>query len=384
MSAAAAQADPAATLPADPLDLLPRDAVVAVAMSGGVDSSVAAARCVDRGLHVLGITLAMWPRTRSVERDRGCCSVDAVEDARRVAARLDIPHYPWNLEDDFTELVIRDFEDEYAAGRTPNPCVRCNERVKFGALLDRALALGATHVATGHYARIGRRGNACTLHRAADARKDQAYTLHRLDQRALRHAVFPLGAMASKADVRAEAVRLGFGTAAKPDSQELCFIDSSMREELERRLRGRFAPGPIVTEDGEVVGQHRGLPFYTVGQRSGLGVAPRRPDAPPLHVVHLDVARNAVMVGPRQALLRTGLQSRDWSWIAPAAPRDRTACSVQLRAHGAAHPAVLVHADGRSVSLHFDAPVAQVSPGQSAVAYCGDEVLGGGSVAEAA
>ena len=377
-----------ATLPADPLDLVPRDAVVAVAMSGGVDSSVAAARCVERGLRVLGITLAMWPRSRNVERDRGCCSVDAVEDARRVAARLDIPHYPWNLEDDFTALVVRDFEDEYAAGRTPNPCVRCNQRVKFGVLLDRALALGATHVATGHYARIGRRGDACTLHRAVDTRKDQAYTLHRLDQRALRHAVFPLGAMASKADVRAEASRLELGTAAKPDSQELCFVDTSLRDELERRLRGRFAPGPILDADGDVVGEHRGLPFYTVGQRAGLGVAPRRPDVAPLHVVRIDVARNAVTVGPRDALLRTRLQSRDWTWIADAAgatPTSGAACTVQLRAHGAAHPARIAQVDGRgaAVSLHFDPPVAQVSPGQSAVAYAGDEVLGGGTVAEA-
>ncbi len=376
----------AAALPADPLDLVPRDAVVAVAMSGGVDSSVAAARCVARGLRVIGITLAMWPRTREVERDRGCCSVDAVEDARRVCTRLGIPHYPWNLEDDFAALVIRDFEDEYAAGRTPNPCVRCNQRVKFGALLDRALALGATHVATGHYARIGRRGDVVTLHRAVDARKDQAYTLHRLSQHALRHAVFPLGAMAGKQAVRALAAELGLVTAAKPDSQELCFVDVSLSEELQRRLRGRFAPGPIVDSvSGDVVGEHRGLPFYTVGQRTRLNVAPRTPDAQPLHVLRLDVSRNAVVVGPRAALLRTRVLSRDVSWIAgdAAPPRAGTRCTVQLRAHGAAHPAVVAPGAADTL-LHFDPPVAQVSPGQSAVVYRGDEVLGGGTVAEAA
>jgi tRNA-uridine 2-sulfurtransferase len=375
----------AAELPGDPLDLLPADAVVAVAMSGGVDSSVAAAFCAQRGVRVLGITLAMWPRHRAVERDRGCCSIDAVEDARRVAATLGIAHYPWNLEDDFTATVIRDFEDEYAAGRTPNPCVRCNERVKFGALLDRALALGATHVATGHYARIGRRGDACTLHRAVDARKDQAYTLHRLSQRQLRHAVFPLGAMPSKEAVRAVASSLGLRTAGKAESQELCFVDTTLGDELSRRLRGRFAPGPMLDVDGAVVGEHRGLPFYTVGQRTGLGIAPRTADAAPLYVLRLDAAGNSVTVGPRDALLHSALASRDSTWIVGAPPAAGTPCTVQLRAHGTAHAAVVAGADASGgLDVHFDAPVAQVSPGQSAVLYAGDEVLGGGTVLEAA
>ena len=385
-AARAAVAEPAAAaIPADPLDLLPPDAVVAVAMSGGVDSSVAAARCVERGLRVIGITLAMWPRTREIERDRGCCSVDAVEDARRVANRLGIPHYPWNLEDDFHDEVIRDFEDEYARGRTPNPCVRCNERVKFGVLLDRALALGATHVATGHYARIGRRGDELTLHRALDARKDQAYTLHRIDQRRLRHAVFPLGGMTSKQQVRDEARRLGLVTAAKPDSQELCFVDTSLQDELQRRLQGRFAAGPIVALDDTVLGEHRGLPFYTVGQRAGLGIAPHTPDAAPLHVIRIDAERNAIVVGPRDALLRTQMTARDVSWVASQSPGDSMPCTVQLRAHGDPHAATLLSAsaDGHA-HLVFATPVAHVSPGQSAVLYRGDEVLGGGTVAEAA
>jgi tRNA-specific 2-thiouridylase len=263
--------------------------------------------------------------------------------------------------------------------------VRCNERVKFGVLLDRALSLGATHVATGHYAQVGVRGSSMTLHRAADARKDQAYTLHRLTQRQLHHAVFPLGAMSSKDAVRAEASRLGLVTAGKPDSQELCFVDTSLPDELQRRLHGRYAPGPIVDTSGDVVGEHRGLPFYTVGQRTGLGVAPRTPDAAPLHVLRLDALRNTVVVGPREMLLRTRLVSRDVSWVAQS-PRAGTACTVQLRAHGDAHPAVVADVGvnrATTVALRFDPPVAQVSPGQSAVLYRGDEVLGGGTVAEA-
>src|ERR1700736_4437943 len=221
----AAPARPAPMVPEDPFALLPAGAVVAVAMSGGVDSSVAAARCAARGLRTIGITLAMWPRDGEQRRDRGCCSIDAVEDARRVAATIDIPHYSWNLEPEFQRDVVAPFADEYAAGRTPNPCVRCNQVIKFGALLDRAREAGATHVATGHYARTGRLGSRASLHRALVAGKDQAYTLHRLDQGQLLASVFPLGGETSKEDVRDHARELGLLTAVKPDSQELCFID---------------------------------------------------------------------------------------------------------------------------------------------------------------
>ena len=209
---------PEVAVPADrPLDLLPRSAVIAVAMSGGVDSSVAAARVAATGLRAFGITLAMWPASRETVRDRGCCSIDAVDDARRVASAIDLPHYVWNLEGDFEAAVVRDFEDGYAQGSTPNPCVTCNQRIKFGVLLERARAAGATHLATGHYARTGRRGPLVTLHRARDARRDQAYVLHRLDQLQLEGAVFVLGGDESKAGVRAEAAALGLVTAAKPE-----------------------------------------------------------------------------------------------------------------------------------------------------------------------
>jgi tRNA-uridine 2-sulfurtransferase len=367
-----------------PLDLLPRSAVIAVAMSGGVDSSVAAARVAATGLRAFGITLAMWAGSRESVRDRGCCSIDAVDDARRVAAALGLPHYVWNLERDFEGEVVRDFEEGYANGITPNPCVRCNQRIKFGVLLERARAAGATHLATGHYARTGRRGSLATLHRARDPRRDQAYVLHRLDQRQLHSVVFALGGDESKAGVRAEAAALGLGTAAKPESQDLCFVDSDMRSELRLRLAGRFAPGAIIESDGTVVGQHEGLPFFTVGQRAGLGIPPSRPDAAPRYVVELRTDLNAVVVGPREALRRSTVEASAFRWVAGSAPPSGTECEAQLRAHGDPHRARIEVGDDDTVRVRFETPVGQAAPGQSLVLYRGDEVLGGGLIRRAA
>ena len=352
-----------------------------MAMSGGVDSSVAAALCVAHGLRTIGITLAMWPTSREAQRDRGCCSIDAVEDARRVAARLRVPHYVWNLEEDFHGEVIVAFEAEYAAARTPNPCVRCNEKIKFGALLSRARAVGASHLATGHYARRGRRGHSWTLHRARDARKDQAYTLHRLGQDQLARAVFPIGDLPDKAAVRGEAERLGLSTASKPDSQELCFLDGSLREELRRRLAGRFRPGPVVDGGGRIVGEHEGLPFYTVGQRSGLLLRPNRPDSPPHYVIDLDQERNAVVVGPVASLQRSCVELEEVRWISGETPAAALQCSAQFHAHGEATAVVAVPLPGGRSRLDCASPVRGVSPGQSAVLFAGDEVLGGGVIA---
>jgi len=364
----------------DPFDLLPPEAVVAVAMSGGVDSSVAAARCARRGLRTVGITLAMWPTSRERLRDRGCCSIDSVEDARRVARQMGIRHLVWNLEPEFAAEVIAPFEDGYAAGLTPNPCVRCNQRVKFGVLLERARAIGCSHLATGHYARRGRRGASWTLHRGRDARKDQAYALHRLAQDQLSAAVFPLGADASKTGVRAEAAALGLATAAKPDSQELCFVEERISDELSRRLAGRYRPGEIRDREGRIVGEHPGLPFFTVGQRRGLGIAPERPDAAPLYVLELDPAANRVVVGPAGQLRRGRLRAGDCSWVSGEPPRPGEECLAQLRAHGAAHPARVADCGAGWVELRFAVPATQVSPGQSVVLFRGDEVIGGGVV----
>jgi len=354
--------------------------VIAVAMSGGVDSSVAAARVAASGLRAFAITLALWPRNRAIVRDRGCCSIDAVDDARRVADAVALPHYVWNLEQEFESTVVREFEDGYAGGVTPNPCVRCNQRIKFGALLERARAAGATHLATGHYARLGRRGSLATLHRGCDRSRDQAYVLHRLDQDQLGSAVFALGSDESKAAVRAEAASLGLVTAAKTESQDLCFVETDMKSELRRRLAGRFMPGPIIEGDGAPIGEHEGLPFFTVGQRAGLGIATHRPDAPPRYVIELRPATNTVVVGPREALPRSTLEADSFRWVSGAAPAVWVRCEAQLRAHGQAHPA-RAEADGAERALiSFDTPVDQAAPGQSVVLYRGDEVLGGGVI----
>jgi tRNA-uridine 2-sulfurtransferase len=297
---------------------------------------------------------------------------------------LALPHYVWNLEWDFETEVVRDFEEGYAQGITPNPCVRCNQRVKFGVLLDRALAAGATHLATGHYARIGLRGTATTLHRARDARRDQAYVLHRLDQRQLQRAVFALGGDESKAGVRAEAAALGLGTAAKPESQDLCFIHTDLKSELQVRLAGRFAPGAITDSDGTVLGEHEGLPFFTVGQRAGLGIAPSRPDALPRYVIELRPDVNQVVVGPREALRRSTVEASSFRWVSGAPSPKGTPCEAQLRAHGEPHPARIEASDADEIRVRFDVPVDQAAPGQSLVLYRGDEVLGGGLIRRAA
>jgi tRNA-specific 2-thiouridylase len=334
---------------------------VLVAMSGGVDSSVAAARLRDEGHDVTGVTLKLWGGTS----DSGCCSVADVEDARRVAAQLDIPHYVFDFTEDFDAAVVDPYVDAYAQGRTPNPCVDCNRTMKFGRLLDRALALGFDAVATGHHARLvtGADGGPA-LARGADPAKDQSYVLAILTRRELAHARFPVGTL-TKAAVRAEAARLGLRTATKPESMDVCFVARGGRRAfLDARVPP--APGPVVTTAGDRVGAHAGVGGFTIGQRRGLGVAvgERR------FVVDVDAATSTVTIGSRGDLLRAESPVTDAVFASsPLAPGS--AVDVQVRAHGEARPARW-HGD----RVVWDEPAPRVAPGQVVALYRGDVVLG--------
>lgn len=350
---------------------------VLVAMSGGVDSSVAAAILATGGHDVTGVHLKLSD-TASTEdgRAHGCCTVEAADDARRVAQVLDIPFYVWNLTEAFGASVVADFVGEYARGRTPNPCVRCNERVKFGVLLARALATGFDAVATGHYAVTRFDGRRWHLHRSADARKDQSYVLARLGQRELAHARFPVGAQ-TKARTREIARSLGLRTADKPDSYEICFVPDGGAGAFVERALGGPRPGPVLDPAGRVVGAHAGIHRFTVGQRRGLGLgAPRR-----AYVLELDPARNAVVVGAGELLARGGLEAEDVRWVA-GRPPERVD-SVAVRAHGPDVASTLEGAEGDRAVVRFAAPQRGIAPGQLVAFHAGDEVLGGGTIARA-
>lgn len=360
--------------------LLPRGSVLGVAMSGGVDSSVAALLAVASGIETVGVTMRLWGSDEMERGEGGCCSIDAVEDARRVCNRLGIPHYVLNLAENFRERVVDDFLDSYASGLTPNPCIRCNERVKFAELLRRVAAVGATHIASGHYARIAdRAGGEVSLHRGRDGRKDQSYTLYRSGPEVLRHLVLPLGLL-EKSQVRRVAEAAALNVAQKPDSQELCFVGGGdHRDFLAERLEGGFAPGPILSLEGEEMGRHRGLPFYTVGQRQGLGLLSRRSDSAPAYVVRIDRRRNAIFVGPWRCLLRPDCEVRSCLYL--GGEPDQLSGLAQVRAHGEPVPARWTPTAPGWARVEFENPQAAVAPGQSLVLYDGDRVTAGGEIA---
>ena len=352
---------------------------VLMAMSGGVDSSVAAALLVEGNYEVIGVTMKLWAGEDdpfAAHRFGGCCTVGSSEDARRVAHQLDIPYYVLNLQDEFNERVVDNFVAEYAAGRTPNPCARCNEFIKFRAFIERADELDCQYIATGHYARLihDAEGRA-HLRRGLDARKDQSYVLGMLTQTELQRVLLPIGEM-EKPLVRERAAQLGMGVATKPDSQEICFVeDGDYAKFVINRAPQMATPGPILNDLGEKLGEHRGLAHYTVGQRKGLGIA-----APtPLFVNRIDSENNAVIVGPRATLCREGLtcHSATWTWNIPDAGAQLQA---QTRAHAAAFPGTIERADASGFALQFDQASGGVTPGQLCVLYDGDEVVGAGTI----
>jgi tRNA-specific 2-thiouridylase len=355
---------------------------VLAAMSGGVDSAVAAARAVDAGHDVVGVHLALSETPAALRGgSRGCCSREDAGDARRAADVLDIPFYVWNFAARFGAEVVDDFVTAYANGQTPNPCVRCNEKIKFAALLDRALGLGFDAVCTGHYARL----SGGVLRRAVDAGKDQSYVLAVLTAAQLRHAMFPIGDT-PKTRIRAEAAARGLRVADKPDSHDICFIPSGdTRGFLAERLGAR--PGAVVDAgSGQVLARHDGVHGFTVGQRRGLGLARPAADGRPRYVLGIEPASGTVRVGPAEALDVSVIDARRPVWSAGAAPDGPFTCTVQVRAHGGVAPAT-VHPEGAELHVELDTPLRGVAPGQVLALYrpdtAGDVVLGSATIAAA-
>jgi len=352
---------------------------VVVALSGGVDSAVAAALLVEQGYEVIGLMMRLWAEAAT---DRSplnrCCSIEAVEDARAISRHLGIPFYLVNYEPPFLDQVVGPFVADYARGLTPNPCLNCNRYLKFGRLLQRALALDAHYLATGHYARVVHTGDAYQLWRGRDHDKDQSYALYMLGPFELEHLLLPIGEL-TKEETRAVARRLSIPVAEKPESQEICFItDNDYRRFLMARIPEAFRPGPIVDSQGRVLGQHQGLPGYTIGQRKGLGIA-----APePLYVLEIDHRHNTLVVGTERELGGHGLLAEDVRWVAGAPPTGPVPATVRIRLHGREAAATVTPlAEGRA-HVEFAEPQRDITPGQAAVFYQGEVVLGGGKIAQ--
>jgi len=352
------------------------------AMSGGVDSAVAAARAVDAGHDVTGVHLALSRNPRSYRSGaRGCCSIEDAGDARRAADAIGIPFFVWDMSDEFADEVVDDFIAEYTAGRTPNPCLRCNEKIKFAAVLERAVALGFDGVVTGHYARLvtreGAAGEVVELHRAVDHGKDQSYVLGVLTQDQLRRSVFPLGDD-PKTLVREEAARRGLQVANKPDSHDICFIaDGDNAGWLADKLGPQ--PGPIVDESGAEVGSHDGAYAFTIGQRRGLRLGVPAADGKPRFVLDIEPVTRTVTVGPREHLAVTSLEGIKPLWC-DEPPVGELECTVQLRAHGDEHRATL-RVEGDTVRVDLLDPGMGIAPGQACVVYAGTRVVGSTTIA---
>lgn len=347
-----------------------------IAMSGGVDSSVAALLMKDH--ERIGCTMRLFDG-EDIEngRDNTCCSLDDVEDARAVCTRMGIPHYTFNFKDDFKEKIIDKFIDSYRRGMTPNPCIDCNRYLKFDRLYVRAQELGCDVIVTGHYARIEEQNGKYYLKKAADPAKDQSYVLYSLTQEQLSHTRFPLGAL-SKDEVRRIAEENGFVNAKKPDSQDICFVPDGDYAGFIERHGGRVGTGDFLTTDGKVLGRHKGVVHYTIGQRKHLGISV----GAPIYVVGIDPEQNTVILGDEKYLFRNTATVTDFNWVSGEPPTKPIRCKAKTRYRQKEQPATATVGDDGTVRLEFDEPIRAITPGQAAVLYDGDVVLGGGTIIE--
>jgi tRNA-specific 2-thiouridylase len=355
---------------------------IIAAMSGGVDSAVAAARAVEAGHEVVGVHLALASNPQKYRSGaRGCCTIEDSHDARRAADKIGIPFYIWDMAEEFHDGVVENFLAEYAAGRTPNPCLRCNEKIKFAAVLDRAKAMGFDGVVTGHYARtqIGPIGK--TLHRAIDPLKDQSYVLAVLTTEQINGAIFPLGDT-EKVDIRIEAEARGLAVAQKPDSHDICFVPSGDNAGWLRDRLGSEV-GPIVDQSGKKIGEHKGAYTYTIGQRKGLGLSVAAPDGSPRFVLKIEPVTNTVVVGAREELAVSKLFGEKTIWCGPAVGAAPLRGFVQVRAHGAALDCSY-YFDGERLVAALDEPLLGIANGQAMVIYDGDRVVGSATICESA
>ncbi len=351
---------------------------VVVAMSGGVDSSVAAALLVEQGYEVIGMMMRLWsePGRGVAAPVNRCCTPDQMADARRVADQLHIPFYVLDVEDYFRRTIVQFFIDEHVNGRTPNPCLECNRTIRFSYLLEQALALGAHYLTTGHYARVQKIDNQYQLLKGIDSAKDQAYVLHMLTQKQLGRVLFPVGEY-TKSEVRDLARRFNLPVASKQESQDLCFLGDGDYRRFLREYSDKVAnPGPILSEDGRSLGEHQGLSFYTIGQRKGLGISTPQP----VFVLNKDISRNALVVGSRESLGQRTLVANQVNWISGQPPTHSVEATVKIRYKAKGETAIVTDMGNGRVTVQFQEPVFGITPGQGAVFFDDDICLGGGII----
>ena len=350
-----------------------------IAMSGGVDSSVAALLTKEKGIECIGCTMKLYDAGDTdlpPEESKTCCSLDDTEDARSVAFRLGMHFYAFNYKEEFRSLVMNKFAESYEMGATPNPCIDCNKYLKFGRLYERAEVLGCDYIVTGHYARIEKDGDGYVLKRALDDSKDQSYVLYNLTQELLAHTLFPLGEL-TKAEAREIAEKNGFVNAHKPDSQDICFVPDGDYAKVVEKLTGKTPePGDFVDKEGNILGKHKGIINYTIGQRKGLGLAMGHP----VFVCAICHENNTVVIGENEDLMKREVMVENFNWISGEVPEGPVRCTAKTRYRMKDQPAVIYPLEGGGVKIVFDEPQRAITRGQSAVAYDGDIVLGGGII----